>query len=151
MLHCEFDANRHFGWSLLLDFYDCCPIALNDLETNYRYLEGLVNTLNMEKFAGPLVFHGPQYDGKEVYPDKEGVSAWVALITSGIQIHTIVPKKFASVDIFSCGPVNIDDAINFSRQYFKFKDYESQFLIRGKRYNCDRELIAEYNRSENGT
>lgn len=145
----EFNQDKHFGWSLLLDFYNCCPKALDDLETNYRYLEGLVEVLSMKAFSNPHCYHGPQVNGVEVYPDKAGVSAWIALITSGIQIHTIVPKKFASVDIFSCGPVNIDDAIEFSKKYFKFTDYESQFLIRGKRYQNDRELIAEHIHQEN--
>lgn len=125
---------KPFGWSLLLDFYDCDVGVLDSLEDNYRYLERLCDLLGMHKFFGPVVNHGPTNNGIEIYPGKAGVSGVLFLIESSIVIHTILPEKFASVDVYSCGAMNTEGVINYSRDVFKFKDYESQLVIRGKEY-----------------
>jgi S-adenosylmethionine/arginine decarboxylase-like enzyme len=127
---------KPFGVSYLLDMYRCRQGAADDLELNYRFLEQLVDIIGMTKQCNPLVFHGPTAKGVELYPDKAGVSAWIPLIESGIQIHTIEPKRFISLDIYTCGAIDTAAAREFARKTFGFERCEERFLERGTEYNA---------------
>ena len=150
-----------FGRSYLLDMYDCTPGVCDSLELHYRFLEELVYKIGMTPMSQPLVIHGPvkfdhkvphsykyEYPGgpclcvgcttpivrQEVYPDKAGVSAWQPLIESGIQIHSLEPSHFSSLDVYTCG--NLDPLIvfNFAREKFGFTSYEERLIERGKKF-----------------
>jgi len=94
--------SKPFGYSYFLDMYNCRVGAADDLELHYRFLERVVDKIGMTRMSQPIVIHGPTKDGKELYPDKLGVSAWVPLIESGIQIHSIEPSRFITLDVYSC-------------------------------------------------
>lgn len=115
--------------------YSCRKGAADDLELIYRFLEQLVDVIGMTKQSNPIVFHGPTHKGVELYPDKAGVSGWVGLIESGIQIHSIEPKQFISLDIYTCGDIDTDLAREFAKQTFGFERYEEHFLDRGVEYH----------------
>jgi len=127
-------SNKPFGYSYLLDMYQCRPGAADDLELNYRFLEALVDLIGMTKQGPPHVYHGPTKNGVELFPEKAGVSAWIALIESGIQIHTIEPKRFISLDVYTCGSFEADKVVVFARETFGFENYEERFLERGLKY-----------------
>lgn len=129
------ETNKPFGYSYFLDMYDCAEGAADDLELVYRFLERLVDEIKMTRMTPPIVIHGPTNNGEEIYKDKYGVSGWVGLIESGIQIHAIEAKHFISLDVYSCSKFEGQTVLDFAQKYFKFKKYEDHFLNRGMEYH----------------
>lgn len=125
---------KPFGYSYLLDMYDCRPGAADDMELTYRFLEELVDRLNMTRMSQPFVIHAPTKHGVELFPEKAGVSGWVPLIESGIQIHSLEPKRFITLDVYSCQrflPITVFD---FAKQMFWFGSHEEHWIERGSHY-----------------
>ncbi len=120
-----------FGYQLLLDLYDCKPGASDDLGLCYEFLEQIIHVLKVEPQSPPFIF---RTDGKR-YPDKAGLSGWIPLVESGIQLHTLSPKEFISIDIYSCRKFELDPVKAFVRRYFPPKWMNEQFLERGLDYN----------------
>lgn len=130
-----------FGYSLMIDMYGCNYNALDDLELHYRVLEDLVDALGMTKMTTPICVHGPNRldsNGRRIdlYPEKLGVSGWVGLIESGIQIHSCQPTKFSTIDIYSCNDFISKSPMLKDILYgnFKYMDYEENFIVRGTKY-----------------
>lgn len=119
-----------FGYQLLLDLYGCKTGACDDLGLCYNFLEGLVEVLKVEPQSPPYIF---RTDGFR-YPDKAGLSGWIPLVESGVQIHTLVPKDFISIDIYSCREFLIEPVETFVRNYFSPSRMDRQFLHRGISY-----------------
>ena len=124
-------AANPFGYLLTMDLYDCKPGACDDLALSVRFLDELVKKLNMQRQSPPFVFKS---DAKK-YPDKAGLSGWIPLIESGIQIHTLSPKNFISIDIYSCGKFNPESLTDFVQPYFEPREIEMNFILRGLKYN----------------
>jgi len=123
-----------FGYSYYLDMYDCREGAADDLELHYRFLERVVDKIGMTRMSQPVVMHGPTRDDGEIYPDKAGVSGWVPLIESGIQIHSIEPKRFITLDVYSCNKFDSEIIYNYAKECFGFIDSEHNFFVRGRNY-----------------
>ena len=123
-----------FGYSYYLDMYDCRVGAADDLELHYRFLERVVDKIGMTRMSQPVVMHGPTKDGDEIYPDKAGVSGWVPLIESGIQIHSMEPKRFITLDVYSCNNFASEIIYNYAKECFGFVDSEHNFFVRGRNY-----------------
>lgn len=123
-------ALQPFGRLLALDLYGCKAGACDDLSLCYGFLEALVGILKMTKQSPPFLFRSP--DG---YPDKAGLSGWVPLIESGIQIHTLSPKRFISIDVYSCGAFTEAEAVSLARYYFDPQEVEINWLDRGVKYH----------------
>ena len=126
---------RPFGYSYFLDMYDCEDTTADDMELVYRFLERLVDEIGMTRMTPPIVIHGPTDHGREIYADKWGVSGWVGLIESGIQIHAIEAKHFISLDVYSCAEFKPEVVLNFAKKTFGFKKHEAHFLERGIDYH----------------
>ncbi len=120
-----------FGVQLLVDLYECKPGACDDLSLCYDFLEEIVRVLKVEPQSPPFIF---RTDGKR-YPDKAGLSGWIPLVESGVQIHTLTPKDFISIDIYSCRPFDPELIKAFVRRTFAPKRMDGQFLERGLDYN----------------
>ena len=90
----------------------------------------MVGAIEMKKQAPPQIF---KTDSK-LYPDKAGLSGWVALVESSIVIHTLSKKNFISIDIYTCGKLDPKLAVAFVNKYFKPKKIEKQYLERGIHY-----------------
>ena len=119
-----------FGYQQLLDLYDCKAGACDDLTLCYEFLVAVVRRLKMEQQSPPFIFRS---DGDK-YPDKAGLSGWIPLIESGIQIHTLTPKNFISIDIYSCRKFNPDDVRPLIHEFFLPQRVDEQFLERGVEY-----------------
>jgi len=130
--------DKPFGMELLLDCYDCDAPLVDDMEVVYRFLVKAVETLGVTVQAPPYVFHSPSVGPHgEDFSSKAGISAWVPLIESGIQCHTLTEKNFVSIDYYTCSEVNDemkDKLIDLARRTFDSKFIESQFVLRGKEY-----------------
>lgn len=126
--------SKPFGYSYYLDMYNCRIGAADDLELHYRFLERVVDRIGMTRMSQPIVIHGPTQNGKELYPDKLGVSGWVPLIESGIQIHSIEPKRFITLDVYSCNKFEPSVIREYAWECFGFGGVEEHFFVRGKGY-----------------
>ena len=118
-----------FGYELLLDLYECKQGACDDLTLCYNFLEEIVRVLKVEPQSPPFIF---RTDGQR-HPDKAGLSGWVPLVESGVQLHTLTPKEFISVDVYSCRQFDIEPLKAFVQATFAPKRIDAQFLERG----CD--------------
>lgn len=142
---------KPFGYSYLLDCYDCNDFRLDDLELHYRTVEELVFRLKMNKMGPPVLLHAPcvyegdgwkdldgnlQYYRRELYPDKAGVTVFQPLIESSIVIHSCIPTKFTTIDVYSCNDFRelIPDIKEFLRVKFEFQSYEENLVVRGTKY-----------------
>lgn len=127
-------TNKPFGYSYLLDMYKCRKGAADDMELTYRFLERLVDEIKMTRMSAPVVIHGPTDNGKELYPEKAGVSGWVPLIESGIQIHSLEPSRFITLDVYSCNKFDKEIVLQFSKKYFEFEEYQEHYVVRGTNF-----------------
>jgi S-adenosylmethionine/arginine decarboxylase-like enzyme len=59
----------------------------------------------------------------------------VPLIESGIQIHTLVPKNFVSIDIYCCREFDSAKLVAFARQTFNPREVEMNQMLRGLKYH----------------
>ncbi len=120
-----------FGYLMTLDLYGCKEGVCDDIGLCYKFLEDLVVELKMSKQSPPFIFKSDEIR----YPDKAGLSGWVPLIESGIQIHTLTPKNFISIDVYSCKHFVVGDVAKFAKEYFGCKEVETNFINRGVKYN----------------
>ena len=104
------------------------------MELHYRFLERVVDKIGMTRMSQPVVMHGPTQQGKEIYPSKAGVSGWVPLIESGIQIHSMEPTHFITLDVYSCNKFDKNIILEYAKECFDFTDFEENFFARGIRY-----------------
>jgi len=114
--------------------YRCREGAADDLELHYRFLERVVDKIGMTRMSQPFVIHAPTRNGVEVYPNKTGVSGWVPLIESGIQIHSIEPTHFITLDVYSCNKFDKQIILDYARECFGFVGHEENFFERGVGY-----------------
>jgi len=126
--------NTPFGYSYYLDMYNCREVAADELELHYRFLVRVVDKIVMTRMSQPVVMHGPTRNGVEIYPDKAGVSGWVPLIESGIQIHSMEPKRFITLDVYSCNKFDAEIIYNYAKECFGFDSHEEHTFVRGKKY-----------------
>jgi S-adenosylmethionine/arginine decarboxylase-like enzyme len=118
-----------FGYLLTLDCYDCRPELMCDLRAAYWALDALANCLGMQKQAPPFVFISPPH-----YAGKAGISGWVPLIESGIQIHTLAAKNFVSLDVYCCRKIDRAIVVDIVNDCFSPSDIEINEIVRGKKY-----------------
>lgn len=126
--------DKPFGYSYFLDMYGCKDGVADDMELTYRFLERLVDRIGMTRMSQPVVIHAPTENGKELYPEKAGVSGWVPLIESGIQIHSIEPTHFITLDVYSCKEFDSKVILEYAKECFGFTEHEEHFFVRGKVY-----------------
>ncbi len=128
--------DKPFGYSYFLDMYGCKEGVADDMELTYRFLERLVDRIGMTRMSQPVVIHGPTDHGRELYPEKAGVSGWVPLIESGIQIHSIEPTHFITLDVYSCKEFDPKVILEYAKECFGFTEHEEHFFVRGKSYGA---------------
>jgi S-adenosylmethionine/arginine decarboxylase-like enzyme len=122
---------KPFGYLLTLDLYGCTPGACDDIGSCYDFLVGLVDALQMTRQGPPHIYRS---DAEE-YPDKAGLSGWVGMIESGIQIHTLTPKNFISIDVYCCREFDPDRVALFARKWFAPREVEMNRIARGLKYH----------------
>lgn len=119
-----------FGQSLHVDLYEIDKGLCDDLSFCYQLLDDLADFLDMHKQAPPFIFRSPD----KQFPEKAGLSGWVPLIESGISIHTLTVTGFISIDIYTCGKLDIEKTIDYLCNLLNTQTYEHQHLIRGINY-----------------
>lgn len=120
-----------FGFFRSLDLYGCKEGVCDDVGLCYDFLEESVVVLGMTKQSPPFVFRSDH----QKFPEKAGISAWVPLIESGVQLHTLSIKRFVSIDLYSCRYFEKDGILELAKRYFDYSESESDFILRGVKYN----------------
>src|SRR3989338_8588593 len=118
---------KPFGYSLLLDLYGCERRLCDDMNDSYEFLNKLVSFLKMHKQSEQTLVRTDHAK----YPDKRGLSGWVPLVESGIQIHTLTVKDFITIDIYSCREFDRKRVRDYVKGWFRAKDAEEHFILRG--------------------
>jgi len=121
---------KPFGYSLHFDMYGVESALCDDLGFCHDVLVALVKFLGMHQQAPPFIFRTPP----ELNPEMVGLSGWIPLIQSGISIHTLLKRRFISVDVYTCGELNVDAVTTFLCDLFHPDHYESHMLVRGTEY-----------------
>lgn len=124
------DTIPSFGQSLHIDLYGVSRELCEDLSFCYNLLDDLTVYLNMHKQSPPYIFHSPD----DQFPSKAGLSGWVPLIESGISIHTLTVKEFVTIDIYTCGNLDVKKTLGYLSDKFQASSYDSHHLIRGIKY-----------------
>ncbi|MBU1132021.1 S-adenosylmethionine decarboxylase [Patescibacteria group bacterium] len=130
-------SHQPFGWSLLADIYNCergLGDKPDDFAVCYKFLEQLPDLIGTRKQSPPFLV---DTDAKK-YPDKAGFSGWVPLVESGIQVHTLIPTRFITIDVYSCRKFDPVAVLNMMKNVFRPAggdiDIEYEFMPRGIKY-----------------
>ena len=129
--------SKPLGRELLLDGYHCQHDLMVDVGVAHDFLIRAVAALEVRPLSPPFVFRAPEADGPDPKMLGGGVSGWICLIESGIQIHLFTPKDFLSVDFYTCG--RLDDKMSKAlmdlvREVYHPTDVEIEIINRGMRY-----------------
>ena len=124
-------ATINFGLHLTLDGYGGNPEKLNDGNLVKKCLNELPDKIKMHKIFGPEVLECGPANPK----DSGGYSGFVMIAESHISCHTFPFRKFASVDVYTCGSsMDTDFIINYFKEAFELKEIEINFIKRGTHF-----------------
>ena len=85
------------------------PNDILNAEQIKEYLRQLSKVLKMVTVLDPITHRSEAY----------GEAAWIHWETSGAHFYAWdVPRLFFSVDIYTCKEFDIQDAVNFTKEYF---------------------------------
>ena len=122
-----------FGYLLTMDLYGVEPVKCQDLNLGYEFLDGLPGHIGMHKQSLPHIYiTPPQWVGKR------GLSGWVGLVESGIQLHTLSENGFVSIDLYTCSFIDqtlVPEILEFVSRYYPYREVETNLLKRGLKYN----------------
>lgn len=90
-----------------------------------KFLKELSSFLEMNVIIEPLVFSPGEKS--EIHKGLGGFMAWVE---SGVMLYTWSTHKFFTLDIYSCKDFNVEEAVNFVKNYLK----ASQFVYEEVKY-----------------
>lgn len=124
--------DKIFGYLLAMDLYGVEPGRCEDLQLGYDLLDKLPGHLGMHKQSLPHIYFTPSE-----WVEKAGLSGWVGLVESGIQLHTLSEKGFVSIDLYTCSYIDrtiIPGILEFVAKYYPYKDIETNFIERGLKY-----------------
>ncbi len=79
-----------------------------------NYLLQVASTLELRVYGEPII-HSPSGEGKD---ENQGFDAFVPLIDSGIALYIWTNQKFLSCVLYTCKQFSVDDALEFTKQYF---------------------------------
>jgi hypothetical protein len=92
-------------------------ITRDDVE---RYLFDVAAHLRLRTYGTPIV-HAPGGAGKD---ENEGFDAFIPLIDSGISLYVWSRRRFFAVVLFTCKEFGRQDALDFTRRFFRAKELE---------------------------
>ena len=117
---------REFGQHLTIDAANCNREKLADQSLVYDILNKLPNKLNMTKMSLPHVV-------KWLDPGAtiEGISGFVMIAESHISIHTFPEKDYVFIDVFSCKPFDVGNAVKLLVSAFESKKFTKKIVGRG--------------------
>jgi hypothetical protein len=92
---------------LVIEGYPTAPLKAVEIK---EYLKKLSDVIKMKALIEPVTHRSDLY----------GEAAWIHWETSGAHFYAWdVPRLFFSVDIYACKAFNAEEAVEFTRNYFK--------------------------------
>lgn len=108
-------ANDIFRQRLLIEGYYQISV---DKKTIKKYFNEICKSLNLKMYGNPIIF-SPGGQGKE---ENQGYDAFVPLVDSGISVYVWSNKKFISLIIYTCKGFDSQNAIRFTKNFFKIDE-----------------------------
>lgn len=105
---------------LMADFFDCEPSVLTDPEFIETTLAEAVSMLGLTILEKCTRKYSP-----------EGVTTVFVLAESHISIHTWPERRFAGLDIYTCGDTTTSDAYEYLKKKFEPADAKAIIVERG--------------------
>ena len=96
----------------VIEGYPTKPLKAEEIK---KYLSQLSDVLKMKTLIEPVTHRSDLY----------GEAAWIHWESSGAHFYAWdVPRLFFSVDIYTCKAFDVQDAVKFTKEYFKATDVE---------------------------
>lgn len=108
------------GRQVVLDLYDCDHAVLDDLAAVEAAMLGAARAAQATIVTQTFHRFSPW-----------GISGVVVISESHLAIHTWPERGFAAVDVFTCGPIGIEDACRFLVEAFRCRRYRTRHVVRG--------------------
>ena len=120
------DYQRNDAWGLLasLDLHGCDPALIRDAEAVKQHVRELCDRIGMKRFGETMVVDF----GED--PRVSGFSMTQLIETSLISGHYANQSNAVYLDVFSCKYYNPYEVAEFSKEFFKAKDYNLTYTLR---------------------
>jgi S-adenosylmethionine/arginine decarboxylase-like enzyme len=116
--------NKSWGYHLILDCKGCDADAIRDPELLSKWIQDLVNEIDMVAHGQPLIV----YNGEK--PFHCGYTVVQIITTSSIVAHFIDNPPSVYLDVFSCKKFDSSVVKQSVTKYFQVKEYKEYFLTR---------------------
>ncbi len=120
----------NYGKELILDLHDCDASKFRRRSLR-KYFKELCELIDMKRCE--LHFWddaGVPKKDRQTSPHTKGISAVQFILTSNITIHTLDILKRVYINIFSCKDFDDEEAMYFTRRWFKGKIVQRKVIER---------------------
>jgi S-adenosylmethionine decarboxylase len=104
---------------LLIDATYTVDLRAEDIN---RFLLELARALDLRVYSDPIV-HATNGEGKE---ENQGFDAFAPLVDSGISLYVWTSSKFLSCLLYTCKDFSNEDAVAFTKDFFKTTELECE-------------------------
>lgn len=115
-----------YGMELILDLHDCDPVVIRSKDRLKAYVDQLCALLKMKPYGKTLL---PYFGLSD--PRTAGYSLLQFIETSSVTGHFSELWNSAYLNVFSCQPFDPDEALTFTKRFFKPKRLRRRLLLRG--------------------
>lgn len=120
----EFEAMNAWGILTSLDIHDCSPELVRDADAIKDFVARLCDLIEMKRFGETVVVNFGEDERVA------GFSMTQLIETSLISAHFANQTNTVYLDIFSCKYYEPEVAAEFSKSFFKGKDYRLHVMMR---------------------
>lgn len=114
---------------LVMELYDCNPMALVDRQALLAFFEHLPTQIDMQRVSPVSIFEIHTSD-----PTDDGLSGFVVIATSHVAFHCWPGYQAVSCDVFSCEPFDPEEVLALFQAHFQPQGSEIYLLRRGVRF-----------------
>lgn len=104
--------NKVWGWHARVDASGCCPVAMRDYNTIYKFAKQLVEEIDMVAYGEPLIVNFGS-------GEKAGYTLVQLIETSNICAHFANDIGAIFLDVFSCKDFETDTVERLVDEFFK--------------------------------
>ena len=123
-LRSEDEKTGAWGLHSAIDIHDCDPAMIRNAEEGKRHVHELCDRIGMKRFGETVVVNF----GED--PRVSGFSMTQLIETSLISGHYANQSNVVYLDVFSCKYYNPVEVAEFSKEFFKAKDYNLTYTLR---------------------
>jgi len=113
-----------WGLQSSIDLHDCDPALIRDAEAIKEFVLQLCELIKMKRFGETVIVHFGEDERVA------GFSMTQLIETSLISAHFANQTNNIYLDIFSCKFYDPEAAAEFTKKFFKGKDYNIQVVLR---------------------